>query len=511
MLDEATVVAAGGSTDRAVAGRRLTRRGGRPRPGTDRPGVVVAVRLPGRRRLPRLPRRRTRAACAPPGSPTPATLRSGPTTRGLPPRWRVGTRCDFVGAARDRLAALAAHRPAGPPPVAVVAWDTELFGHWWHEGPQFLEHVLRMLPEAGVRPATLGQVTAEAAEPVRPPGRVVGRRQGLPAVGRRGGRRPRGGRPPGRGPAARRRTAVRAARVGAPPGPGRPGPRGAAGTVERLGVHGVAGQRRGVRAGQAPGARPPLRRPGRPRRGPRAAPRRVGGRRPRVPSRCPDPGRHRPPRLRRRRRGRNVVPVPPAREVTVPRLVALVVLTAAFAPAAVLGALPLLLLTMVVGVVDARRGRARAAAAAHGAGTRSGDSAHGRHDRLVRPHLARDLRVLAAPCRRAPPGARPRLPTTAPGRAPPVPGRRRRRCPAGTSPAPRCAPRARSRRPTSRAAQHRRLHADPHVGPDPHRRLHDALVLDRHGAGRRTGGRSRRRRPSRRRCTAARSRCRGSS
>ena len=53
--------------------------------------------------------------------------------------------------------ALAAHRPAGPPPVAVVAWDTELFGHWWHEGPQFLGHVLRMLPEAGVRPATLGR------------------------------------------------------------------------------------------------------------------------------------------------------------------------------------------------------------------------------------------------------------------------------------------------------------------------------------------------------------------
>ena len=43
------------------------------------------------------------------------------------------------------------------------------------------------------------------------------------------------------------------------------------------------------------------------------------------------------------------MPAPPAREVTVPRLVALVVLTAAFAPAAVLGALPLLLLTMVSG------------------------------------------------------------------------------------------------------------------------------------------------------------------
>ena len=37
----------------------------------------------------------------------------------------------------------------------MVGYDTELFGHWWHEGPQFLEHVLRALPEAGVRLTTL--------------------------------------------------------------------------------------------------------------------------------------------------------------------------------------------------------------------------------------------------------------------------------------------------------------------------------------------------------------------
>jgi 1,4-alpha-glucan branching enzyme len=67
----------------------------------------------------------------------------------------------FVVAVRDRLSALRAH---GPAPVAVVAWDTELFGHWWHEGPSFLEHVLRMLPEAGVRLATLGQVAQRATE-----------------------------------------------------------------------------------------------------------------------------------------------------------------------------------------------------------------------------------------------------------------------------------------------------------------------------------------------------------
>lgn len=42
--------------------------------------------------------------------------------------------------------------------LTVVAYDTELFGHWWHEGPLWLEHVLRLLPEAGVRLATLRQV-----------------------------------------------------------------------------------------------------------------------------------------------------------------------------------------------------------------------------------------------------------------------------------------------------------------------------------------------------------------
>ena len=59
----------------------------------------------------------------------------------------------------------------------MVAWDTELFGHWWHEGPLFLEHVLRMLPEAGVRLATLAQVVGEqheSAEKVDLPGRARG-------------------------------------------------------------------------------------------------------------------------------------------------------------------------------------------------------------------------------------------------------------------------------------------------------------------------------------------------
>jgi 1,4-alpha-glucan branching enzyme len=83
----------------------------------------------------------------------------------LPERAAVAARADavrFVSAVRDRLSGLCGGLQNGTPPVAVVAWDTELFGHWWHEGPAFLGHVLRMLPEAGVRLTTLGQVAGTA-------------------------------------------------------------------------------------------------------------------------------------------------------------------------------------------------------------------------------------------------------------------------------------------------------------------------------------------------------------
>jgi len=39
--------------------------------------------------------------------------------------------------------------------MVVVAYDTELFGHWWLEGPDWLEAVLRLLPDAGVHLSTL--------------------------------------------------------------------------------------------------------------------------------------------------------------------------------------------------------------------------------------------------------------------------------------------------------------------------------------------------------------------
>ncbi len=62
---------------------------------------------------------------------------------------------EFAAAAAARLAA---HRDAaGEPGLITFAVDTELLGHWWWEGPHWLEEVLRALPAAGVRPLTLSR------------------------------------------------------------------------------------------------------------------------------------------------------------------------------------------------------------------------------------------------------------------------------------------------------------------------------------------------------------------
>ena len=74
---------------------------------------------------------------------------------------------DFVGVVRQRLLDLREQRQ-GRPGLVVAAYDTELFGHWWHEGPAWLAAVLRMLPEAGVRVATLNEAVGEPAGRVYP-------------------------------------------------------------------------------------------------------------------------------------------------------------------------------------------------------------------------------------------------------------------------------------------------------------------------------------------------------
>lgn len=60
---------------------------------------------------------------------------------------------DFVDTVRKRMRAESER--IGRPAHVVAAFDTELFGHWWYEGPEWLARVLRALPAAGVRVGTL--------------------------------------------------------------------------------------------------------------------------------------------------------------------------------------------------------------------------------------------------------------------------------------------------------------------------------------------------------------------
>ncbi|WP_458315466.1 1,4-alpha-glucan branching protein domain-containing protein [Mycolicibacterium brisbanense] len=66
---------------------------------------------------------------------------------------------DFVTVVRRRL--LRESERIGRPAHVIAAFDTELFGHWWYEGPTWLERVLRALPEAGVRVGTLADAKAD--------------------------------------------------------------------------------------------------------------------------------------------------------------------------------------------------------------------------------------------------------------------------------------------------------------------------------------------------------------
>ncbi|MFM8600220.1 MAG: 1,4-alpha-glucan branching protein domain-containing protein [Mycobacterium sp.] len=65
---------------------------------------------------------------------------------------------DFVDVVRRRL--IEESDRIGRPAHVIAAFDTELFGHWWYEGPTWLERVLTALPEAGVRVGTLTDAMA---------------------------------------------------------------------------------------------------------------------------------------------------------------------------------------------------------------------------------------------------------------------------------------------------------------------------------------------------------------
>jgi 1,4-alpha-glucan branching enzyme len=66
---------------------------------------------------------------------------------------------DFVEVVRRRL--VTESQRIGRPAHVIAAFDTELFGHWWYEGPVWLERVLRALPAAGIRVGTLSAAVAD--------------------------------------------------------------------------------------------------------------------------------------------------------------------------------------------------------------------------------------------------------------------------------------------------------------------------------------------------------------
>jgi 1,4-alpha-glucan branching enzyme len=61
----------------------------------------------------------------------------------------------FLRALAARLEVFESDR--GRSGLSVFAADTELFGHWWYEGPWWLEHVIKRAPDFGIELVTLGQ------------------------------------------------------------------------------------------------------------------------------------------------------------------------------------------------------------------------------------------------------------------------------------------------------------------------------------------------------------------
>lgn len=50
-------------------------------------------------------------------------------------------------------------KKTGKPPVIVAPYDAELFGHWWYEGPIFLEEVIRIAADTGLELATPSEIS----------------------------------------------------------------------------------------------------------------------------------------------------------------------------------------------------------------------------------------------------------------------------------------------------------------------------------------------------------------
>jgi 1,4-alpha-glucan branching enzyme len=71
---------------------------------------------------------------------------------------RVQSHADHFLALIQSTLAEAAGETGGAAPVVVSPYDAELFGHWWFEGPTWLEAVARRMAANGVRATTLAEV-----------------------------------------------------------------------------------------------------------------------------------------------------------------------------------------------------------------------------------------------------------------------------------------------------------------------------------------------------------------
>ncbi len=85
-----------------------------------------------------------------------------------PERAEARARLDAEHFVAERVKALAARQQAHGRSIVVAPFDAELFGHWWFEGPIFLEHVLRTLAarknDTEVVASTLGDYLAQNPE-----------------------------------------------------------------------------------------------------------------------------------------------------------------------------------------------------------------------------------------------------------------------------------------------------------------------------------------------------------
>jgi 1,4-alpha-glucan branching enzyme len=62
---------------------------------------------------------------------------------------------DFLHKRTATLQRAAQHMQSTP--ICVAPYDAELFGHWWFEGPDFLEAMFRQLPDFPIEAITLNQ------------------------------------------------------------------------------------------------------------------------------------------------------------------------------------------------------------------------------------------------------------------------------------------------------------------------------------------------------------------